>query len=329
MKLRTICFVLACSSPLTVLAQISNFDSLNGYSAGLENRLINTRDRMMDDIRVSDQTRYHFSYRYVDREIDPVTERIRREMDGSGARLGMDWSFGDWALGLDIDYDRVSTDYLELNSPSPIPTSGTIKSRGYQLAANLRGASGNFRYGVGAGWGKTDHDGTRQSDIGLSSADYDSDEYFGFIRVEYLFILTDGVVIAPFAGISSMRVKADGFEESGTAADRRIVSDFSTRETLGTIGIRYDGEWGRVRPSLTLAWIEALDSNDFELGISASNGTPLGVGIVEAPYSGLFHIGAGLRIDLGNDWSLTPSARYQTGGDESAWNVQVGIAYGF
>jgi outer membrane autotransporter protein len=115
----------------------------------------------------------------------------------------------------------------------------------------------------------------------------------------------------------------------GTAADRRIVSDFRIRENLGTIGIRFDGEWGRVRPSLTLAWIEALSNNDFEMGVSASNGMPLGVGLVESPYSGLFHIGAGLRIDLGNDWSLTPSAHYQNGGDETAWNLQVGIGYGF
>lgn len=329
MKLRTICLTFACFSPLAGFGQIANFDSLNGYSAGMENRLVNTRDRMMDDVRVSDQTSYQFEYRYMDREIDPVTERIRREMDGSGARLGFDWGFDGWSLGLDVDYDRVSTDYLELNSPSPIPTSGTIKTRSYQLAANLSGAAGDFRYTVGAGWGKSDHDGTRQSDVGLSSASYDSDEYFGFVRAEYLFLLTDGVVIAPFVGLSSMRVKADGFEETGTAADRRIVSDFSTRESLGTIGIRIDGEWGRVRPSFTVAWIEALSSNDFEMAVQASNGTPLGVGVVQSPYSGLFHSSVGLRIDLDNGWSLNPSAHYQTGGDETAWNLRLGIAYGF
>lgn len=329
MKLRSTCLFLALSFPLAGLAQIDNFDSLNGYSAGLENRLVNTRDRLINEVKISDQPIYHLSYRYVDRKIDPVTERIRRQMDGSGARLGVNWSFTNWSLGFDVDYDRVSTDYLELNSPSPVPTGGTIKSTGYQLAANLAGFAGDFRYSVGAGWGKADHDGTRVSDIGLSRADYDSDEYFAYLQVEYQFVLTDNAVLTPFAGLSTMRVNGDGFEEMGTAADRRIVSDFKTRETLATIGVRLAGDWGSVRPSLSLAWIKSVSSDDFELGIAAINGTALGVGKVNTPYSSLFHAGLGFQIDLGNNWSLTPQAHYQKGGDETLWTFQLSLAHGF
>lgn len=324
-------FVLAgfLLSALGASAQISNFDSLNGYTAGMENRLTLIRDRGLSPLASVSESEASFRFSYVDQKIDPVSERIRRDMNSSQYQAGYQWSAGTWALGLNVNYDRTTTDYMELESPSPTPTSGRIKGDGYQLGVHAQGALDAFHFGVEVGFGKSDYDATRRSDAGSSTADYDSDGSFATLRLEYHILFDNGWSLVPFGSVTTARIKSDGFAEQGTAPDRRIIQDFSIREHFGIFGLSFVANQGTVRPSFSLAWIERFSSSDFEIASTASDGSNLASGIVLFPYSGILAARAAVDFQLAEDWLLSPEFRYLSGGDETSWRAGFGLSYRF
>ncbi|MCC5833390.1 MAG: autotransporter outer membrane beta-barrel domain-containing protein [Opitutales bacterium] len=310
-------------------AQISNFDSLNGYTSGIENRLTLVRDRGLEPIRSVSESEFYFNLGYMDQKVDPVDERIRRDMSSSQAMIGYQWSQGTWAFGLNLNYDRTNTDYTELDSPSPTPTSGRVKGTGYQLALHTQSSVGVFHFGLEAGLGKADYDATRRSDAGSSTADFDSDGSFATLRLEYHLGFENGWTMIPFAAFTTARMKADGFAEAGGSPDRRVIQDFSIREHLGLFGVSFRADWGNVRPLFSVAWIERLSSDDFELTSTAPGGSNLASGTVQFPYSGLLAIQVAFDFDLSQNWQLTPEIRFLSGGDETSWRTGLGLRYHF
>lgn len=309
--------------------QLSSFDSLNGYTAGIENRLTLIRDRGLESVTNVSDSGLSFQYSYMEQKVDPVTERVRRDMDSSVYKVAYQWSGGDWAIGLNLNYDRTSTDYLELNSPSPNPTNGRVKGTGYQAALQAKTALGGFFVGVELGFGKADYDATRQSDVGLSTADFDSDGSFATVRLEYPIYLQSNWVVSPFAAFTTARMKSDGFAEAGGSPDRRIIEDFRIREHLGFVGFDLSLGAGEVRPFLTVAWVERLSSGDFELTSTSPSGANLTTWSVEFPYSGVLALEAGVDWDLADNWRLSPAFRYIKGGDESSWQAGLSLALTF
>lgn len=329
MKTRILSFLFLVALPFSGMGQISNFDSLNGYSSGMENRMTIVRDRGLDFLSFSTATETSLKVRYVDHQVDPVDERILRESDGSGIRAGFQWGLGNWAVGLDLDYESVTTNYRELDSPSPTPSSGYLKGEGYQVAASAMMHLDAWRIGFEAGFGNADFDGIRQSDAGVSAADFDSDETFASARVAYFIDLDNQWIVIPFVAYATSRMKTDGFSETGTAPDRRIVESFRIREHLGILGVRFKADWGSVRPHFSVSWIERLSGDDFRIGSTASDGSNHGIGLVETPYSGMYAIQIGFDFDLGEGWVFHPEVRYLDGGDETNWSLRAGIAYRF
>lgn len=304
-------------------AVIQNFDTLNGYAAGPDNRLLITRERVLQDLGASTDSGVSFRYRYLDREIDPSTERFRRETDGSGLRSAFFWGQGEWGLGFEADYEDLDTRYLELNPPPGAQASrGAVDTEGYQFALNLLGQHEGWRFGVQAGFGYAEHDATRKSDAGISVTDYDSQEFFALVRVERVFRFDDGLALTPFAALSTTRVETDGFEESGSP-DRRIVEGFSFNEHLGLAGVRLSKNWGGATPALSVAWVQRLSSDSYDLA-SSINGLEA-VGRVKSPYTGLLALGLSVEIPLAFDWWLRPEGRYLNGGDDEQWTFGVGV----
>jgi len=179
------------------------------------------------------------------------------------------------------------------------------------------------------GFGQSEHSGTRVSDIGSSSADFDSDDVFFRVQFSYDYALSERTLLQPFVGFSSIKADADGFTEAGTAPDRRIVSDFSARETMGSVGIRLAGRQGNWVPSASVAWFREFSSNETTLDVSAINGTPIGSGVVPNTAKSLFF--AGVRLDgrFENGWGFSSEINYLDGGDERQWGFQLGLTKSF
>lgn len=330
MKLRNSTLVPLCSllaAPLVGVGNIQNFDSLNSYAAGPDNRLMVTRDRILTGLGDDVGTRASLGYRYLDREVDPTEERFLRQTDGSGVRVGFFGGLGGWSLGLEFDYEDLTTDYLELGPPAGAsPSRGSINSKGYQVALAFLGHHEGWRLGLQGGYGHADHDATRLSDAGRSVAGYDSQEFFAMARIEHVFAFEDGVELVPFAALSTTRVKTDGFSERGSP-DSRVVEDFSLDEHLGVVGVRVGWTWPQLSPSVSVAWLRRLNGDSYNLVTSSLNGLDRGVGRVDSPYTSLLALGVSADFNLNNQWSLRPEVRYLRGGDDTQWTFGLGMGF--
>lgn len=326
-KRHAVFFILLCL-PIVGRGQIQNFDSLNGYGAGPDNRLMVVRDRALDDLPATTDSSADLRLRYVTREVDPANERFERDTDGMGARFGLFGGMDYLRFGVDLDYKELTTDYLELDPPGPVGNQGRVETKGYQVGLNLLGHFGEWRLGLQGGYGHADHDATRRSDAGTSMADYDSKEYFAVARVERVFTFESEVSLAPYVAFSTTRVQTDGFTESGSS-DSRIVEDFSMRESLGLAGLRVSRDWGNVHPALSVSWVRRLGGGSFEMVSTASDGMERRSGEVEAPYSDLLAVGVSVDFDLDRGWWLRPEAQYLAGGDVSQWTLGLGLGRSF
>lgn len=311
--------------PGLAIANIQNFDSLNSYAAGPDNRLMVTRDRILVEPGDDIGTRALLSYRYLDREVDPTQERFQRQTDGSGVRVGLSGGLGSWSLGFEFDYEDLSTNYIELSPPAgAFPGRGTIDTQGYQLSLNFLGHHEGWRLGMQGGYGRADHEATRRSDAGTSTAGYDSQEFYALARLEHVFAWQDGVELAPFVALSTTRVKTDGFRERGSP-DSRIVEDFSLDENLGVAGVRLGRTWSQVSSSLSVAWVRRLNGQGYNLVSSSLDGLDRGRGRVDSPYESLLALGVSVDFDVNSHWWLRPGVTYTQGGDDTQWTFSLGM----
>ncbi len=304
-------------------AQIDNFDSLNGYAAGLEQRL-SSRHADLTDFR-SPRAGWSVSLEgdFVSRDVDPESDRLQRKTDAQQYALVAGWGTATWSIGATVGMTDASSDYEEINSPAPIPTTGSVDTEGVSGRLWVLGKSGAVTFEAALGFAETNYDGVRNSDVGTSTADFDGKDTFGYARVAYDWAVTDSVLLVPFAGIVWVDSEADGFTEQGGAPDRRIVGDFSTGESNAAVGVKITTASGAWKPYLAVAWFAELSSDAAVLPVQAINGFDLGQGTVPNASDSLLYASLGVDGDLDDGWQVRGSVDFYTGGEEEQTGLRL------
>ncbi len=316
---------IAFTFTVSSFAQVGNFDNLNGYASGLETRLATMRDPLVRVGPASDDNGVALSGNYLDRKIAAAFDRIERNTNGSGATLNYGWSEKIWNVGLAVSSDYTTSDYKELKSSAIIPLHGQVKSRTTSGLARAGTTQGAWNINVFAGTGSTNHDGTRISDAGSSSASFRSRDYTLGIQTSYDVALTDTVNLTPFGSLAHLTANADGFTEMGTAPDRRIISAFSSRESLGTVGARLVAKQGNWIPSLTIACMHEFSPRSIAMVNSAIDGSNLGSGFVPETATNLFLANVRVEGELAKNWFAGAQVQFLDGGDERQWTLHLTV----
>lgn len=306
-------------------AQINNFDSLNGYAAGLELRL-SSRHADLTDLR-SPRAGWTVSLDgdFTNRDIDPATDRLKRDNQSQQYALNLGWGTADWNIGATIGASNASSDYEEINSPAPVPTTGSVDTDGVSGRLWVVRKVGAATFDAALGTAETSYTGTRNSDVGSSTADFDGSDTFGYVRAAYDWAVSDNVLIVPFAGVVWVDSDADGFTEQGNAPDRRIVGDFSASESNAVFGAKFTTASGAWRPYATLGWFTELSSDAAVLSVKAINGFDLGAGTVPNASTSLFYGSVGFDGDLDDGWQVRGSVDFYTGGDEEQTGIRLSV----
>lgn len=160
---------------------------------------------------------------------DGNTNAARVDRNTTGFLIGVDTAIGDHCT-LGIGGGRTETDLASQAG------NGGVEST--QLFAYAGAAYGPVRIRAGFGYAIADLHIRRSIDFttlndGLT-AQYDGSLYQGFAELGYAMPVGPGNV-EPFAGITTMRVRTDAFDEDGGAARLSIgkASDSTTASTLG------------------------------------------------------------------------------------------------
>ncbi len=310
-------------------AQVSNFDTLNGYASGVETQVALSRHDLVGlDNSLIAATGIVASTGYLSREIDRGDDSFSREADGATGLIGYNWKKANWNFGIGVGGARIKTSYSEVNSPAPTPIHGTVEASTVQGRAWVGVEAGNFRMSVAGAIDNTSNDGTRVNDAGTSKANYDSEGGSFAVRISYEIPMNDAVSAQPFIGLSKATSDTDGFTEQGTAPDRRILQAFSVDESYGVAGVRVSGRQGNWIPHATVAWLEHLSGSDATIRSSAINGSNLGAGLSKSSSAGQFYFGAGIsgtveRFRAGADLGYFTSDR------ENWFVLQVNAQYSF
>lgn len=316
-------FVVVASLP--ALAQVSNFDTLNGYTAGVENRVAQARSAMLRLGPADSQPNLTVTVSYLNRTLDATGDSIERDTKGDRGTVGYTWTRGDWSGGFGVATDFTKSDYREINSPAPKPLNGKVTTRALEGSAWVGVNFGAARVVVVGAVARSTNKGTRISDAGFSRADYDSRDRSLGLQVSYNMSPGENFSVQPFASISSATADADGFTEQGTAPDRRIVRDYSVRETFGALGARIAGTQGPWIPSVTVAWLNQFSDGNMRISSSAINGSNLGSGMVPGSAKNLFYLGAGLNGTVAERWLLGLDVQYFNGGEEKQFGLSVNL----
>ncbi|WP_221031121.1 autotransporter outer membrane beta-barrel domain-containing protein [Actomonas aquatica] len=310
-------------------AQIDNFDSLNGYAAGLEMRLTNWHSDLSTLRSPAQGWTVSVDGEHFERDVDPATDRLKRDNSGQQFALNIGWGTTEWNAGVSVGMTDASSDYEEINSPAPVPTTGSVDTEGVSGRLWVVGKVGAVTIDAALGMAETSYDGIRNSDIGSSMAEFDGSDTFGYVRASYDWAVSDSIVIVPFAGLVWVDSDADGFTEQGTSPDRRIVGDFSTSESNAVFGATIMAAKGNWKPYLTLGYFTELSSDAAVLSVQAINGFDLGQGVVPNASESLFHASLGVDADLGEGWALRGSVDFYTGGDEEQTGLRLSVGRSF
>lgn len=311
------------------LAQVSNFDSLNGYVSGVDVRLAQARTEMLRASRAESESNLLVAGSYVDRKVDASLDSIERSSHGESGRVGYNWKVDTWSFGAALGYGTVRSDYNEINSPSPTPLHGYVDSdttEGYVWA--VYNASG-WRVALEGSLGTTKNKARRTSDAGSSTAHYNSSDHAFGLSLSREFSISDGALLEPFVGLSFASASVDGFTEQGTAPDRRIVKDFSMDRNRGAAGVRIVGKSPTWRPYASVGWLTRFSGDSSDISSTAINGMNAGVGRVQAASKGLFYASTGISGKIDENWSSAGTIEYFTGGDERAVGLSLSIGRKF
>jgi len=323
----TVC-LLGASLAATALAQVSNFDTLNGYATAADSRLAQARYQVLRMGEFTGASNIVVSANYVSRDVDAAKDSIERKTRSENGLVGYTWKQADWYVGGGLGYDYTKSDYNEVRSPAPVPLHGNVYAKTTEFSAWAGVNTGWVQLAVSGSLGTTSNDGKRISDAGSSRADYDSKSSTFALRVSHNMSF-ESVVLDPFVGVSFASTDVDGFSEVGIAPDRRILRDFDLKENRFAFGARISGKQGDWIPSFTAAYLTRMSGGESGISNTASNGSNLGVGVVPEASNGLFYVGAGLTGKIDEHWMVSGTVDYTAGGDESQLGLNIRISRSF
>lgn len=306
-------------------AQVSNFDSLNGYAAGVDTRLALSRSYLLRAPASGATTNLFVNGSYTSRDVDAAADSMERSTDAKSILVGYNWALSGWNFGVGIAAETTSSDYVEINSPAPQPLRGSVDGDSFKGMAWAGFKLGQIDVNIHTAAGSTSNDGVRRSDSGTSRAEFDSQDFSFGVRFSYAMSLSENVSTTPFLGLNFASADNDGFAEQGTAPDRRILRDFKMRDDRLAVGATFSGKSGDWIPSATVAWLHRISNDGTKVSIAASNGTSLGTGFSPSASDGVFLIGAGLTGKLADHWRFDGAVDYMSGGEESQFTLNLAV----
>lgn len=191
--------------------------------------------------------------------------RVKSDGNASGASqssygflTGIDTAIGDWRLGLAFGHGE---DKVQLDRRG-----NQAKVTGSTIAAYGGSGWGNLRARLGASYGWMDVKGTRNvafpgfaEDV---AANYDGKAASAFAELSYAASLGKAL-IEPFAGVNHVRVKTDGFAESGGELSQLTVDSQKRDLTYTTLGLRMGmaipvSSQAVITPRVSAAWLRGF-----------------------------------------------------------------------
>lgn len=308
-----------------VSAQVSNFDSLNGYAAGVDTRLALSRSYILRNPTAGATSNLFVTGTYTNRDVDASVDSMERSTDAQSFMVGYNWNGGTWNFGVGLVAETTSSDYVELNSPAPQPLRGSVDGDSFKGVVWAGFKAGKIDINLHATAGSTSNEGVRRSDAGTSRAEFDSQDTSFGIRFAYPTQLSETVAFEPFLGMNFATADNDGFAEQGTAPDRRILRDFKLRDDRFVIGATFAGKSGDWIPSVTIAWLQRTSDDGFSISSTASNGAGLGAGFAPSASDGVFYLAAGINGKLAEHWRFDGTVDYTTGDDESQFSLSLSV----
>lgn len=313
--------------PLVASAQV---EPLSGYASAIEVRRAHVADRVFDSgvqqgFRPGAGTEVFAAGRYIDRRI---RQEARRDTDGHGGKGGIKFLGEHAVVGMSIDFEDVSSEY-DIRRDGTRDT-GRVVTETRSAALSSQFFFSGFFLMAEAGYGRSDYDASRTTNVGTKTAEFKGEDFSGFVRLDRPFATTGGLAIRPFLAVSGSRVELDSIEESRMADARRVRGD-RYNEVLGHGGVTFEKKAGRFTPALTVAWTRRLTSSDFtfERTDLAGQAWPLEETEIESPHSFLFVSDLTVPVELGQGWAFTPSVRYMEGRDDRRWKYEAGLRYRF
>lgn len=317
--------VLITLSTAGAFAQVSNFDSLNGYAAGVDTRLALSRSMLLRGTPADASSNLFVTGTYLSRDVDAASDSMERSTDASSFTLGYNWKLPTWTVGVGVVSESTSSDYVELNSPAPQPLRGSVDGDSIKGVVWTGFKLGPVDVSLFGFSGTTDNDGIRRSDAGTSRATFGSRDLSVGFRLSYATQFGEAVNFEPFVGMNFSSAKNDGFAEQGTAPDRRILRDFTMRDDRFALGATVAGSGAGWVPSATIAWLQRTSESGTTIPNTASNGSNLGLGLAPAASRGLFYISAAFRGKLSDHWAMDGSVDFATGGDEQQVSLNLSV----
>lgn len=306
-------------------AQVSNFDSLNGYAAGVDTRLALSSAYLLRNPNAGATSNLFATAAYTSRDVDAARDSMERSTDAWSFMVGYNWQLEGWNFGLGLVSETTSSDYVEQRSPAPQPLRGSVDSDAFKGVIWTGFKLGQIDVGVHATAGSSNNEGVRRSDGGTSRAEFDGKDFsFGF-RFSYATQFSDNVAVEPFLGMNFASADNDGFAEQGTAPDRRILRDFKMRDDRFAIGAIISGKSGEWTPTATVAWLHRTSSDGTVINSTASNGAGLGAGFMPSASDGVIYLSAGLNGKLADHWRFDGKVDYTGGDDVSQFSVSLTV----
>ena len=322
----------ACLLGLTLAvaasAQVSNFDTLNGYATAVESQVAQARLQVLRLGGSESASNLTLTVNYVSRDIDAAKDSIERSSRSENSLVGYTWRQSDWYVGAGIGYDYTRADYNEVRSPAPVPLHGRVHAETTSFNAWAGVDAGWVQFAFGGSLGSTDNNAKRVSDAGSSRGDYKGKQSAFAFRLSHRMPF-DSVVLDPFIGMSFASADLDGFTEQGVAPDRRILRDFTLKENRFAFGVRVaakDGDW---IPSATAAFLTRMSGGESSISNTAINGSNLGVGVIPEASNGLLYLNLALNGKIDEHWTVGGVIDYTTGGDEHQFGLNLRLARSF
>lgn len=257
--------------------------------------------------------------------------------DGNAARAtqssfgfitGIDTMLGDWRVGVAFNHGEDKVQVGDRGNRATVT--------GSTIAAYAGGGWGKLRARVGGSYGWQDVKGTR--DIAFPgvteevAGEYDGKSASAFAELSYAASLGK-LMVEPFAGANHVRLKTDGFAESGGALSKLTVGSQTRDVTYTTLGLRLGAALpvsgqAVITPRVSAAWLRGFGDVAAEGRRNLATGQAFSIEGMPATRNAL-RLEAGVQANILPGGSLGVS---YVGNIADRWNdhgLKLGFSYSF
>ncbi|MGL3822949.1 autotransporter domain-containing protein [Sphingopyxis sp. R3-92] len=245
-----------------------------------------------------------------------------------GFITGIDTMLGDWRVGVAFNHGEDKVQIDDLGSRATVT--------GSAIAAYVGGGWGKLRARVGGSYGWQDVKGERNISFpGVSeqvSGEYNGKSASAFAELSYAATLGK-LMVEPFAGANHVRLKTDGFDETGGALTALTVGSHKRDVTYTTLGLRLGAvlpvsEQAVITPRVSAAWLRGFGDVAAEGRHKLATGESFSIEGMPATRNAL-RLEAGLQANILPGGSLGVSYVGNMADRWSDHGLKLGFSYSF